>query len=411
MPLLGRERGTQVYRELDEHPDDEQRPGRGGAPARRRSFFATSDALEDRVREVALSTPDIRGIVLDCEGSTSSTPRGPRRWMRSFEGASAAHVTLRLARVKPARPRGADPGRLRRPPRCGTPAWERRSRRRRPRSPSRARRSPDPQVVATGELACPGHLVGMWRTLSRGGPHAEERDVTGPGAGCARPARGRCESPCAPRRPGDLRSSRGSPDPWACSRPGTTPQQGPARRRPGGWWRRLTFCRGAAKIMSNDLAQSRTPASRSSCAATRTCRTSASSPRPSARSLFDLNDFDETLPGPFEYDVKRMAASFTIAARNNGFRQVGSRRAITRGWARLLPRRRSQSSPGYTLLAVWYFAPDRAGPDGGGRTPPRKAAVHQGALEGRTPRKAARAARCARPRRLAPATASGTCRN
>ena len=35
--------------------------------------------------------------------------------------------------------------------------------------------------------------------------------------------------------------------------------------------------------------------------------------------LFDLNDFDETLPGPFEYDVKRMAASFAIAGRNNGF--------------------------------------------------------------------------------------------
>jgi len=35
--------------------------------------------------------------------------------------------------------------------------------------------------------------------------------------------------------------------------------------------------------------------------------------------LFDVNDFDETLPGPFEYDVKRMAASFTIAARNNAF--------------------------------------------------------------------------------------------
>ena len=35
--------------------------------------------------------------------------------------------------------------------------------------------------------------------------------------------------------------------------------------------------------------------------------------------MFDLNDIDETLPGPFEYDVKRMAASFTIAARNNGF--------------------------------------------------------------------------------------------
>jgi uncharacterized protein (DUF2252 family) len=39
---------------------------------------------------------------------------------------------------------------------------------------------------------------------------------------------------------------------------------------------------------------------------------------PERKLLFDLNDFDETLPGPFEYDVKRMAASFTIAARNNG---------------------------------------------------------------------------------------------
>ena len=41
--------------------------------------------------------------------------------------------------------------------------------------------------------------------------------------------------------------------------------------------------------------------------------------------MFDLNDFDETLPGPFEYDVKRMAASFTIAARNNGFSKADTR--------------------------------------------------------------------------------------
>src|SRR6266581_9512820 len=43
--------------------------------------------------------------------------------------------------------------------------------------------------------------------------------------------------------------------------------------------------------------------------------------------LFDLNDFDETLPGPVEYDVKRMAASFTIAARNNGFSKADARAA------------------------------------------------------------------------------------
>ena len=45
--------------------------------------------------------------------------------------------------------------------------------------------------------------------------------------------------------------------------------------------------------------------------------------------MFDLNDFDETLPGPFEYDVKRLAASFTIAARNNGFTKSDAR-AVTR---------------------------------------------------------------------------------
>jgi len=43
--------------------------------------------------------------------------------------------------------------------------------------------------------------------------------------------------------------------------------------------------------------------------------------------MIDLNDFDETLPGPFEYDVKRMAASFTIAARNNGFTKADARAA------------------------------------------------------------------------------------
>ena len=43
--------------------------------------------------------------------------------------------------------------------------------------------------------------------------------------------------------------------------------------------------------------------------------------------MFDLNDFDETPPGPFEYDVKRMAASFTIAARSNGFTKTDARAA------------------------------------------------------------------------------------
>ena len=72
----------------------------------------------------------------------------------------------------------------------------------------------------------------------------------------------------------------------------------------------FTFFRGAALIMAADLARTPTHrAARRSCAATRTCRTSACSPSPERNLVFDINDFDETLPGPWEWDVKRLAAS------------------------------------------------------------------------------------------------------
>ena len=47
---------------------------------------------------------------------------------------------------------------------------------------------------------------------------------------------------------------------------------------------------------------------------------------PDRRLVFDLNDFDETLPGPWEWDVKRLAASFAIAARERGFKRKQARR-------------------------------------------------------------------------------------
>ena len=65
-------------------------------------FFATSDALEDRVREVALSTPDITGIVLDCEGIDFIDSQGSAKMGEILELTKQAGVTLRLARVKPA---------------------------------------------------------------------------------------------------------------------------------------------------------------------------------------------------------------------------------------------------------------------------------------------------------------------
>jgi uncharacterized protein (DUF2252 family) len=81
----------------------------------------------------------------------------------------------------------------------------------------------------------------------------------------------------------------------------------------------FTFYRGAAKIMAADLKG--TPRAGMT---TQLCGDAHLSnfglfASPERTLLFDLNDFDETLPGPFEYDVKRMSASFTIAARNNGF--------------------------------------------------------------------------------------------
>jgi anti-anti-sigma factor len=65
-------------------------------------FFATSDALEDRVREVALSTPGIIGIVLDCEGIDFIDSQGSAKMGEILELTQQAGVMLRLARMKPA---------------------------------------------------------------------------------------------------------------------------------------------------------------------------------------------------------------------------------------------------------------------------------------------------------------------
>jgi high affinity sulfate transporter 1 len=102
MPLLGREAGTQVFRELDEHPEDERFPGVVVLRLDGGLFFATSDALEDRIREVALSTSDIGGIVLDCEGIDFIDSQGSAKLRELLELTEQAGVTLRLARVKPA---------------------------------------------------------------------------------------------------------------------------------------------------------------------------------------------------------------------------------------------------------------------------------------------------------------------
>ena len=89
----------------------------------------------------------------------------------------------------------------------------------------------------------------------------------------------------------------------------------------------FTFYRGAAKIMAADLKDTPRAGLNVQLCGDAHLSNFGIFASPERTLLFDLNDFDETLPGPFEYDVKRMAASFTIAARNNGFTKAETHEA------------------------------------------------------------------------------------
>ena len=102
MPVLGRQPGTQAFRELAEHPDDEQFPGVVVLRLDGGLFFATSDALEDRIREVALRHRGPPPIVLDCGGVDFVDSQGSAKMREIAELTGQAGVRLRLARVKPA---------------------------------------------------------------------------------------------------------------------------------------------------------------------------------------------------------------------------------------------------------------------------------------------------------------------
>jgi uncharacterized protein (DUF2252 family) len=81
----------------------------------------------------------------------------------------------------------------------------------------------------------------------------------------------------------------------------------------------FTFYRGAAAVMAADLAK--TPATGIRVQACGDCHllNFGGFATPERNILFDINDFDETLPAPWEWDVKRLVASFVLAARSNGF--------------------------------------------------------------------------------------------
>jgi uncharacterized protein (DUF2252 family) len=89
----------------------------------------------------------------------------------------------------------------------------------------------------------------------------------------------------------------------------------------------FTFYRGAALVMAADLKGTPTSGLRTQLCGDAHLSNFGAYASPERRLVFDINDFDETLPGPFEWDVKRLAASFVVAGRENGFTRKQYRKA------------------------------------------------------------------------------------
>ena len=118
----------------------------------------------------------------------------------------------------------------------------------------------------------------------------------------------------------------------------------------------FTYYRGAALPMASDLA--RTPASGLIVQACGDAHLSNFGlfGSPERKLLFDVNDFDETLPAPWEWDVKRLAASLEVAARENGFSDKDRRKIVLASAARYRQVMRQLSGEGN--LDVWYTQVD-----------------------------------------------------
>jgi uncharacterized protein (DUF2252 family) len=114
----------------------------------------------------------------------------------------------------------------------------------------------------------------------------------------------------------------------------------------------FTFYRGAAAVMAADLAGTPTSGLRVQACGDAHLSNFGVYAAPDRRLVFDLNDFDESLPAPWEWDLKRLAASFEIAGRENGYRQK-QRDAVLATLGRQY-RAAMRGFAGMRNLEVWY---------------------------------------------------------
>jgi uncharacterized protein (DUF2252 family) len=118
----------------------------------------------------------------------------------------------------------------------------------------------------------------------------------------------------------------------------------------------FTFYRGAALIMANDLARTPRSGLTVQCCGDAHLSNFGVFASPERRLVFDINDFDETLPGPWEWDVKRLATSMLIAAQDNGFPVADQEQVVLDTVAEY--RRAMTDFAGKKNLEVWYATLD-----------------------------------------------------
>jgi uncharacterized protein (DUF2252 family) len=114
----------------------------------------------------------------------------------------------------------------------------------------------------------------------------------------------------------------------------------------------FTFYRGAAKIMAHDLAGTPRSGLTVQCCGDAHLSNFGVFASPERRLVFDINDFDETLPGPWEWDVKRLAVSMLVAARGNGYAVKDQDRVVLESVRQY--RNAMREFAGQSSLDVWY---------------------------------------------------------
>lgn len=114
----------------------------------------------------------------------------------------------------------------------------------------------------------------------------------------------------------------------------------------------FTFYRGSAAVMAAELAHQASPGLRTQLCGDAHLANFGAYASAERRLVFDINDFDETLPGPFDWDVKRLAASLVVACDDNGLSRPQARRIVLAAlrWYRTAIRKFARMS----ILDVWY---------------------------------------------------------